>query len=83
MALNTLDSGASLRVVVPHDTNELAVVNGKFPRFLYIGVAGDLVVTTVDDTASVTLKAVPVGLLRIQAKIVLTATAATDMVAVY
>lgn len=68
------------RSVTPHDTD--LVVNGVC-RALYIGVSGDVKITTADDT-DVTFKAVPVGVLTVQAKRVwATGTTATDIVALY
>jgi hypothetical protein len=52
-------------------------------RALYIGVAGDVVVTMEGGTGPITFKAVPVGVLNISVTQVLAATAATDIVALY
>jgi hypothetical protein len=67
--------------VTTHDTNELSNVS----RGLWIGGAGDVTVILADDSAAVTLSAVPAGtLLPLQAKIVkATATTATLIIALY
>lgn len=66
--------------ITPHDTNEL----GNVPRFIYVGGAGAVKVTTVyGDT--VTFAAVPVGtVLPVAAKIVFsTGTTATNLIAIW
>jgi hypothetical protein len=53
-------------------------------RALYVGVTGDVAVIFAGDTAAVTLKAVPVGILPVQVtKVMSTGTTATDIVALY
>lgn len=52
-------------------------------RALYIGVAGDVVVSMADGQTPITFKAVPVGVLPIQVTKVLDATTATDILALY
>ena len=52
-------------------------------RGLYIGVAGDVVVTMAHGQTPITFKAAPVGVLPIQVTQVLAATAATDILALY
>lgn len=52
-------------------------------RGLYIGVAGDVVVTMHSGTSPITFKAVPVGVLNVCVTQVLNATAATDILALY
>lgn len=67
--------------VVPSDS-----VNFSVPtRGVYVGGTGDIVVLMMDDTTTVTMKAVPVGsFLRIRAKrINSTSTTATLMVGFY
>lgn len=65
--------------VTPHDTNELPV----YARALYVGVSGDVKVTTWDGS-TLTFKAAPVGILPVQAKVVFsTGTAATNILALW
>ena len=52
-------------------------------RGLYVGVAGDLVVTMADGQTPITFKAAAVGYHPLQVTQVLAATAATDIVALY
>lgn len=52
-------------------------------RALYVGVAGDVVVTMANGATPITFKAAPVGILAIQVTQVLNATAATDILALY
>lgn len=55
-------------------------------RALYVGVSGNLVVTMADDeinTNPITFLSVPIGIFPIQIKQLLTATTATDIVALY
>ena len=69
------------RSVTPHDTN---VLTGGTCRALYIGVTGDVVIGLADEGTAVTFKAVPVGVLQVQARIVKsTGTTATDILALY
>lgn len=68
--------------VTPHDTNELAT----YSRALYIGTAGDITVRMVGEGGStnVLFQNVPVGILDIEVKLVLsTGTAASDIVALF
>ncbi|QXE85975.1 hypothetical protein KP003_16670 [Geomonas nitrogeniifigens] len=66
--------------ITPHDTNEFAAVT----RYVYVGGAGDVVAQLADDGAVVTFKAVPLGtLLPIRAKIITTASTATNLVGIY
>lgn len=64
--------------VVKSDATVLPVT-----RALYIGVAGDLVVTMADGQTPITFKAAANGILPIQVTQVLAATAATDILALY
>ena len=52
-------------------------------RGLYVGVAGDVVVTMAGGQTPITFKAAQVGVLPIQVTQVLAATAATDILALY
>ena len=72
----------SLKAVTPNDSTDLP--DGTC-RGLYVGVTGDVTLIAADDvTSSVLLKAVPVGLLNVSTKRVLsTGTTATDIVALY
>lgn len=64
--------------VTPNDTTVIPTT-----RALYIGVTGDVAVTMADGVAA-TFKAVPVGVLPVQVKIVAsTSTTATNIVALY
>lgn len=63
--------------VTPHDTNELPV----YAKALYVGVSGDVKLTTIDGS-TVTLKAAPVGYHWVTAKVVFsTGTTATNILA--
>jgi hypothetical protein len=65
--------------VTPHDTNTLA----HDAAALYVGVAGDVKVTTTGGD-TVTFKAAPVGILYVRAKIVFSiGTTATNILALY
>lgn len=65
--------------VTPHDSNELT----NYADALYIGVAGDVKLTTPDGDTQV-FKAVPVGILKVRAKIVFSiGTTATNILALY
>jgi len=70
-------------VITKSDSADCGKVNGAYPRSLYVGVSGDVVAVAING-ATVTFKAVPVGVLPIQFKrINSTSTTATDMVALY
>ncbi|PLP58516.1 hypothetical protein CYK37_15135 [Mesorhizobium loti] len=73
---------SSLRAVTPHATDTLP--NGVC-RALWVGAAGDVAVIAEDDSAAVTLTAVPAGsVLPVRAKAVRAAgTTATNIVALY
>jgi hypothetical protein len=67
--------------VTPNDTTELPNVT----RALYVGGTGDITLRLADDTAQVTLKAVPVGTLlplRVR-QIYATGTSATLLIGLY
>lgn len=67
-------------VIVPSDTVALAVLT----RAIWVGVAGDVTLILAGDTAAVTLKAVPVGMLNVCAsQVMATGTAATNMIALW
>jgi len=67
--------------VTPDDSNDLSY---PFPRALYIGTAGDLVVDMVDGGTSITFTAAPLGILPIRVKRVRsTGTAAGNILALY
>lgn len=73
------DPAYSAKAVTPSDTTVLSGV-----RALYIGVAGDVAVMPKGSSTAVTFKAVPVGVLPVQcSKVMLTNTAATDIVALF
>jgi hypothetical protein len=64
--------------VTPHDTNELPI----YAKALYVGVAGDVKLTTVDGSTA-TFKA-PVGVLPVTAKVVFsTGSTATNIIALW
>jgi hypothetical protein len=65
--------------VTPHDTNELTY----YSLALYVGVGGDIKVTTVGGETA-TFANVPIGTLQVRAKIVWsTGTTATSIVSLY
>jgi hypothetical protein len=73
-------SFARFVAVTPSDTTDLAAGPA---RGLYVGVAGDVALVGLDD-AAVVFKALPVGLHKvIFRRVNATATAATNMVAMY
>lgn len=76
--------GASHVAVTKSDTVDIAKVNNQYPRALYVGGAGDVVLVTPDGVA-VTYSSVPAGsLLPVQTRRVNSAsTTATNMVAIY
>lgn len=66
--------------ITPSDTVDLPIAATKG---IYVGVAGDVKVDMVDG-GTVTFKAAPLGILRVQARrVYLTGTAATNMLALY
>lgn len=65
-------------LITPHDTTELT----NATRAIYVGVAGHIRLTTVKGN-DVLLENVPVGVLRIRAKLIHTDTAATKLVALW
>lgn len=75
----------AVRAVTPHDTNELSQSDsGEFPRGLYVGTTGNIALVAMNDSASVTLTAVPVGFVPIRCRKVLsTGTTASNIVALY
>lgn len=77
-----LSSSALILAVTKHDTNQL---NGSTPtRGLYVGGAGDVVVTPAGGGADVTFAAVPAGtILPIQVLLVKTASTASNIVALF
>lgn len=74
------DSSTHAVVVVPSDTVDLPIVAGA----LYIGGAGDVTVDTLGGETNVTLKAVPLGRLRLAVtRVYATGTTATNIVALH
>jgi hypothetical protein len=75
---------AGVAAVTPSDTVDLAKVNNQFPRSLYVGGAGNVVVVTPSGT-SATFAGVAAGaILPVQARRVnSTNTTATSIVALY
>jgi hypothetical protein len=69
---------AGYAAVTKSDTTDLGPV-----RALYIGVTGDVTVSTGLTGSGVVFKAVPVGVLPVSCRRVMAATAATDIVALY
>lgn len=69
----------SVRAVVPHDSDALAML----PKALYVGTAGHVTLRCVDDTADVVFRNVPAGaIIRARARFVrATGTTATDILA--
>jgi ABC-type sugar transport system substrate-binding protein len=56
---NLISSARDAFAITPNDSTDLVDI----PKALYVGAAGSLVVTLVDDAASVTFVAVPAGAL--------------------
>lgn len=70
-----------LAAVTPDDDNDLTDGTAKA---LYIGTSGNVAIIAADDSSSVTLASVPVGVLPVRAKRVLsTGTTASNIVALY
>ena len=70
--------GTLLRAVTPSDSTVVAC------QALYIGTTGNVAIIAEGDSAAVTLKNVPVGVLPIACKNVMsTNTTASDIVAIY
>ena len=66
-------------IVTPSDSTELNVTRG-----LYIGGAGDVVVTMAEQGTNITFVGVPAGtFMPIQVRLVLAATSATSILALY
>lgn len=77
-------SADTFSAVTPSDTVDITTRGGAYPRGLYVGVGGDVVVVTQGNTA-VTFKAVPTGTtlpVRVR-RVNATSTTATDIVALY
>lgn len=73
-------SPANSFAITPDNANELA----QTTRYIYIGVAGDVTMKLAGDSAAVLFKAMPVGLYALAVKqVMLTGTAATDLVGLY
>lgn len=72
--------GLQLAAVTPSDSTDLTGARG-----LYVGGAGDLALTAVNDSSAVTLSSVPAGsIIPVQVKHVMsTNTTATNIVAIY
>lgn len=70
--------------ITPSDTVDITLRQGTFPRGIYVGVGGDIVVVTQGDNA-ITFKNVPTGaVLPVRTKRVnSTSTTATNLVALY
>lgn len=82
MITSITESGSATRAITKHDTYELPQVNGRWPRALYIGGTGDVALKYADGTSD-TLEAVPVGILQIAPRFVLsTGTTATNIHAI-
>lgn len=74
---------ASVAAVTKSDTTDIAKLGNEYPRALFIGVGGDVVVVAPDGT-SATFKNVPSGsVLPVKCRRVNAATTATDIVALY
>lgn len=76
-------SAVALRAITPDDNNDLPAPGPC--RGIYVGTAGDLVVIARDDSAAVTLTAVPAGsIVPVMAvRVKSTGTTAGAMVALY
>ncbi len=73
-----------LRAITPHNSTEIAFVDNRRMKALYVGGAGNITVID-DDATTVLLTAVPVGkVLNISPNIIkATGTTATNLVALY
>lgn len=76
--------GASTVAVTPHNSTDISQLNNEYPRALWVGGAGNVVIVTPDGVTN-TITGVPAGtLLPIQTRRVnSTNTTATSMVAIY
>jgi hypothetical protein len=69
------------QVVTPHATNE---VSTTMPRYLYVGVSGDVTMQLYGDTTSVLFKTMPSGLYKMSPRVIaVTGTTATNMVVLW
>lgn len=78
MADAMINPAAGYAAVTPSDTTDLGPV-----RALYIGVTGNVVLSTGLTGAGITFANVPVGILPVQCRRVLAATAASSITALY
>lgn len=88
---HTGEPGVEVRSVIPSDSTDLSITTQaepekRYPRALFIGVAGNVALVALNDdvAAPVTLANVPVGILPIRCRRVFgTGTTATNIVAIY
>jgi hypothetical protein len=73
---------ASVAAVTKSDSADIAKLDGNYPRALYIGVSGNVVVVFPDGTSG-TFLSVPIGILPVQARRVGDSTTATNILALY
>lgn len=70
--------------ITPSDTVDLTLRQGMYPRGIYVGVGGDVVIVTQGDNAITFKNAVSGSVLPVRAKRVnSTSTTATNLVALY
>jgi hypothetical protein len=76
--------GASVAAVTPSDSTDIAKLNGHYPRALWVGGTGNVVIVTPDGEAATLANVADGTLLPIQARRVnSTSTTATSIVAIY
>lgn len=85
---HTAEPGVEVRAVTPDDDTTLQITTEaepepRFPRALWIGVAGDVELLALKDASAVLLTNVPVGILPIRCRKVMENTTADEIFAIY
>ena len=76
--------GASVVAITTSDSADIATLNGQYPRAIYVGVGGDVVIVTPDGKQATLKNAANGQLIPIQARRVMsTSTTATNLIGIY